>query len=745
MTRIYCPQCGKRLRPPAQTAVFGLRCPSCSHIFGPESLAEGMNWRVGYGYFLLVRGRRDSGEREVAKRIHQMVASWGELGNLPSPSAVLARQYAAGDNCTVLFVTESRQQAQRIMEAGLWQALNTIAPVTLERAYPEKIRDWDQRMGSQLLPPRFFPAAPPATHDTALAADREPPPDEQPGPQEPAPAASDSSVPSDQANEQAPPPADEQPGPQEPAPTAGDSSAPPDQADQQPPPAVAERIVRSTVVPPGWGEPAAPAVTPFPPDVSARRAMGWPAACWRFKWTFLGVFLLVSVPALAAIWMLISPLYQAEGTFRIILPRTNYANKAQAAWFLRSHLSGQIAILASPTVMRRTVSRPAVRQTAWHAGRKKRLPAILVGRPQPPAERLGMMLSAVPEGDSDAVNVTFRAGDPRDATVILSAVLDEYARFAQERVDPGDAAQYRQLSADCGDLRKQIRRKEQDLTSLRYGLGAGSAEELAARKRIRLDQAEARLSAARRELAVLQWEQRELSGKDRRTVDELKRREKQLAKDCDTQRAEWERAFQAAERLAKGTAELDRKKKDYADMLARLDRMEAEHPVPSSMRLLSQPSAGAEPVGDPRVLLTVLSLVGGLLGGVGAAWGRKGTDQTIHVAADLPHDHRMCLLGILPLLPRWRRRRPENNPRLAESVRTLRTSLLAHIGAGAGRIVLITSAGPKAGKTTLAVMLAESLANSGKRVLLVDADLRRPAVAARMQIDGQGDRRGGHP
>lgn len=64
----------------------------------------------------------------------------------------------------------------------------------------------------------------------------------------------------------------------------------------------------------------------------------------------------------------------------------------------------------------------------------------------------------------------------------------------------------------------------------------------------------------------------------------------------------------------------------------------------------------------------------------------------------------------------------------AENYRSIRTALMVTAEQQAARSLLITSPEPSDGKTTLACNLAIALAQSGKRVLLVDADLRRPSV-----------------
>lgn len=65
---------------------------------------------------------------------------------------------------------------------------------------------------------------------------------------------------------------------------------------------------------------------------------------------------------------------------------------------------------------------------------------------------------------------------------------------------------------------------------------------------------------------------------------------------------------------------------------------------------------------------------------------------------------------------------------ISESYRVLRTNLRFSGIENPGGIMLVTSAGPGEGKSTTAANLAVSMAQAGKRIVLVDADLRRPSV-----------------
>ncbi len=73
----------------------------------------------------------------------------------------------------------------------------------------------------------------------------------------------------------------------------------------------------------------------------------------------------------------------------------------------------------------------------------------------------------------------------------------------------------------------------------------------------------------------------------------------------------------------------------------------------------------------------------------------------------------------------------------AESFRSLRTSLLLSVAGGEPKVILLTSATPSEGKTTVSINLACVLAQRDVRVLLIDADLRRPTVHHRFGLNGK--------
>ena len=69
-----------------------------------------------------------------------------------------------------------------------------------------------------------------------------------------------------------------------------------------------------------------------------------------------------------------------------------------------------------------------------------------------------------------------------------------------------------------------------------------------------------------------------------------------------------------------------------------------------------------------------------------------------------------------------------------EAVRTLRTNL--QFCGDDKRVILVTSCVPGEGKTSVSVSLAESIADMGKSVILVDADIRKSVMASRLGITG---------
>jgi capsular exopolysaccharide synthesis family protein len=74
---------------------------------------------------------------------------------------------------------------------------------------------------------------------------------------------------------------------------------------------------------------------------------------------------------------------------------------------------------------------------------------------------------------------------------------------------------------------------------------------------------------------------------------------------------------------------------------------------------------------------------------------------------------------------------------IAESYRALRTSILLASRSRPSKILLVTSAMPKDGKTTTSINIAVVLAQSGSRVLLIDADLRRPSIHRALKLPNE--------
>ena len=111
--------------------------------------------------------------------------------------------------------------------------------------------------------------------------------------------------------------------------------------------------------------------------------------------------------------------------------------------------------------------------------------------------------------------------------------------------------------------------------------------------------------------------------------------------------------------------------------------------------------------------------------------------RKVDSADEVLGDLGLSVVGSLPMLPTRARRRgvvaQQEKDRywynvLLESIDATRTMLMHAARSGSHRVVMIASALPGEGKTSLASHLATSLARSGQKTLLIDADLRSPSI-----------------
>ncbi|MFQ5462890.1 MAG: polysaccharide biosynthesis tyrosine autokinase, partial [Phycisphaerae bacterium] len=172
---------------------------------------------------------------------------------------------------------------------------------------------------------------------------------------------------------------------------------------------------------------------------------------------------------------------------------------------------------------------------------------------------------------------------------------------------------------------------------------------------------------------------------------------------------------------------------DHINSLARVARSQSAITVN-----IAQPPTEPLERSSPSIVLLPVGLVFALLGAFGIGLTLELMDKSVRTTQDIVRHLDIAMLGAVPDTDDEEVRIDQvetavrDHPRsmIAEAFRRIRTNLQFSAPADHQRTVLVTGPRPDDGKTTIACNLAMALAQGGRRVLLVDANFRRPALAA---------------
>ncbi len=607
------------------------------------------------------------------------------------------------------------------------------------------------------------------------------------------------------------------------------------------------------------GMPQGGAGMPPAPGVESRSILAIALRALTYRWTLILPALLLPVLVLPIVWLGVKPEYRANAVVRVspVINRVVFKTDENGMVPLyASYLNTQVSMILSPTVLSRVVDKqrhPEIAGTKWFKDGGE----SLFGPPMDPVNRLQKGLRVAPRARTELIDVSFTAGDPREAQLIVNTVIGEYEVYHRDAAAESGQLTFTTLTKELNSLKRELDAELNLKAAVSKELGTTEPEELRAQLTMRLSELEADWKRLKREQQIMEWTlgqvqgggktsaegedgqtsagdstsdedpeavaagaggekgdaidgeeamlqvalgadaewrrlrdmldlaehqlnaaqarfgeahprlqqltadvefakmrlaQRETSLRDALVTgaspmapgvesgqgqagvafqnERAKMQASLLQRDIETQRQEVRRAGELAEELGRREEEIKRKRALYDSIQARIDELDVESKNPLGRVTTQQAIMPAEPSSDRRIMFSAIAVVLGIGLGAGLALLRAGLDKSLRLAEDVSASVTVPFLGELPYSASSDILEVTDES-LLESLRMVRTALLERLR-GNGFAVLITSPMPQAGKTTLTCLLGRSLAMLGKRVLLVDADLRRASLTERL-------------
>ncbi|NII72874.1 tyrosine-protein kinase Etk/Wzc [Dyella sp. SG562] len=416
----------------------------------------------------------------------------------------------------------------------------------------------------------------------------------------------------------------------------------------------------------------------------------------------------------------------AQGRYRVAVPGMAKQAAGVAGAPLRLDTPLGVAILQIGSI-------DAAENSRFELQRQPRLKAIADVQ-----ERIGVIAKAK---DAGVITVTLDGADPARTARYLNALGDAYVHFnsAQKAEQAQKSLDF--LQQQLPALKRELETAEDALLAFRDRhevIDLGESAKLKLGQMVALQTRLSLLGQERRaRLQDLQPGHEAIQAIDSQAgglTQELQMLETQVKTLPDT-----EQALMRLTREARVSAELYTAMLNSAQQLRLLKAGKV-----GNVHVVDAADVEEKPVRPRRALVVLGSLVLGLIAGIAAAFGRALWRGPVTDPRELERRSGNAVVSLLPLRRqpgrhRWSWRGPSTPERplalthahdpVVESLRGLAIELQLKLLEARNNVVIVTGATAGIGKSFVAANLAIVLAQAGRRVLLLDGDLRRGALA----------------
>lgn len=148
----------------------------------------------------------------------------------------------------------------------------------------------------------------------------------------------------------------------------------------------------------------------------------------------------------------------------------------------------------------------------------------------------------------------------------------------------------------------------------------------------------------------------------------------------------------------------------------------------STVRVIDEALVGADPIKPKRLLIVLVGMILGFIIGIAQAFLRNYLANTIQTINDLEKNTFLPLYSVLPLFG-------ERKSLYKDALRVLFTKLEFSTNQPKPKLITFTSSVQGEGRSTTVIELAEVVGNSGKRVIVLDLDMRGSKIQERLNLD----------